>query len=60
MSTFKNVFIAGGYTVANFAFVLARLLSVTITVLTFWYGLALSSTSTIDFESGNFNTEIVR
>ncbi|XP_065333764.1 translocating chain-associated membrane protein 1 [Cloeon dipterum] len=50
----------GGYTIANIAFVVSRLLTVTITVLTFWYGLALSSVAAIDFEAGNFNTDIIR
>ncbi|XP_059484465.1 translocating chain-associated membrane protein 1 [Neocloeon triangulifer] len=50
----------GGYTLANIAFVVARLLTVTITVLTFWYGLALSTATALDFETGNFNTEVIR
>jgi len=41
-------------------FVLVRLGTITLAVLTFWYGLAQSSVSSIDFAVGNFNTPIIR
>lgn len=45
----------------NFLFVLVRLGSITLSVLTFWYGLALQpSTNTMDIISGNFNTQLIR
>lgn len=45
----------------NFLFVFVRLGSITLSVLTFWYGLALQpSTNQIDITSGNFNTQLIR
>lgn len=45
----------------NFLFVLVRLGSITLSVLTFWYGLALQpSTNQIDIATGNFNTQLIR
>lgn len=45
----------------NFLFVFVRLGSITLSVLTFWYGLALQpSTNQIDIASGNFNTQLIR
>lgn len=49
-----------GYVVANAAFVLVRLGSIILSVLTFWYGLSLSDKQGLDIESGNFNTRIIR
>lgn len=49
------------FMVWNFLFVLVRLGSITLSVLTFWYGLALqTSTNTMDIASGNFNTQLIR
>lgn len=49
------------FMVWNFLFVLVRLGSITLSVLTFWYGLALqSSTNQIDIAIGNFNTQLIR
>ena len=43
-------------------FVLGRLASIALSVLTFWYGLALApqEKQVVDFASGNFNTALVR
>lgn len=62
IATFNNgsCFVVGGYVVANAVFVLVRLTSVILSVLTFWYGLALNDSPTIDVAGGNFNTQIVR
>ncbi|XP_042910104.1 translocating chain-associated membrane protein 1 isoform X1 [Parasteatoda tepidariorum] len=50
-----------GFTIWNALFVLVRLGSITLSVLTFWYGLAQQgSTSIIDPASGNFNTQVIR
>lgn len=49
------------FMVWNFLFVLIRLGSITLSVLTFWYGLALQpSTNQIDVATGNFNTQLIR
>lgn len=45
----------------NILFVLIRLGSITLSVLTFWYGLALQpSTNMMDIITGNFNTKLIR
>ena len=45
----------------NALFVVARLLSITLGILTFWYGLPLAaSAGTLDAAEGNFNVQIVR
>ncbi|GIY11857.1 translocating chain-associated membrane protein 1 [Caerostris darwini] len=50
-----------GFTVWNVLFVLVRLGSITLSVLTFWYGLALQQAlEAMDIVSGNFNTQLVR
>jgi len=49
-----------GYLVANAVFVLVRLGSIILSVLTFWYGLSLSDNQGLDIERGNFNTQIIR
>ncbi|GFR31898.1 translocating chain-associated membrane protein 1-like 1 [Trichonephila clavata] len=50
-----------GFTVWNSLFVFARLGSITLSVLTFWYGLALQQTASVmDIASGNFNTQLIR
>ncbi|KAG1666743.1 Translocating chain-associated membrane protein 1-like 1 [Nymphon striatum] len=48
------------FMVWNVLFVLIRLCSITLTVLTFWYGLALSETGSYNFAEGNFNTQFIR
>lgn len=49
-----------GFTVWNGLFVFARLFSITLSVLTFWYGLALSDNQGLDVITGNFNTPTIR
>lgn len=49
-----------GYLVANVAFVLVRLGSIILSVLTFWYGLSLSDNQELDVANGNFNTQYIR
>jgi len=56
-SVSKNLFKLG-----DLLFVLARLGSVIVSVLTFWYGLALApaETQVVDLSTGNFNTGLFR
>ena len=49
-----------GFRVWNVLFVLARLASITISVLTFWFGLALTSVDKPIVSEGNFNTPLIR
>ncbi|RWS04976.1 translocating chain-associated membrane protein 1-like protein [Dinothrombium tinctorium] len=49
-----------GFKLWNILFVLVRLGSITLSVLTFWYGLALHQTAIPSFKDGNFNTNIIR
>jgi len=44
----------------NVLFVLVRLGSITLSVLTFWYGLATHQTTQFNVAEGNFNTQIIR
>lgn len=44
----------------NVLFVLVRLGSITLSVLTFWYGLATSQSTQLDVAIGNFNTQVIR
>ena len=49
------------FCVFNALFVVARLLSITLGILTFWYGLPLAATAgTLDAAVGNFNVQMVR
>lgn len=48
------------FMVFNGLFVIVRLMTITLSVLTFWYGLQQSSQDSIDVATGNFNTYIVR
>ncbi|XP_060573624.1 translocating chain-associated membrane protein 1-like isoform X1 [Ruditapes philippinarum] len=48
------------FMVFNVLFVLVRLGTITLAVLTFWYGLQQSSQDSIDVAAGNFNTRLVR
>ncbi|KAI7691028.1 Translocating chain-associated membrane protein 1-like 1, partial [Sarcoptes scabiei] len=56
----KNKFYNYVFNTWNVVFVLVRLLSISLSVLTFWYGLASSSIPSVDFASGNFNTPLIR
>lgn len=49
-----------GFRVWNVLFVLARLASITLSVLTFWFGLALTSIDAPVLSEGNFNTPLIR
>lgn len=50
-----------GFTLWNVLFVLVRLVSITLSVLTFWYGLAQKEgTVPVGIATGNFNTQVVR
>ncbi|KAH7968203.1 hypothetical protein HPB52_006880 [Rhipicephalus sanguineus] len=51
-----------GYAVWNVLFVLVRLASITLSVLTFWYGLAQQENAAlpIGLATGNFNTKLIR
>lgn len=51
-----------GFTVWNVLFVLVRLASITLSVLTFWYGLAQHENAglAVGLATGNFNTKVIR
>uniref|UniRef100_A0A0K8R590 TLC domain-containing protein n=1 Tax=Ixodes ricinus TaxID=34613 RepID=A0A0K8R590_IXORI len=51
-----------GFTVWNVVFVLVRLASIMLSVLTFWYGLAQQENLDLPFgmATGNFNTKVIR
>jgi len=49
-----------GFKFWNVLFVLTRLGCITLSFLTFWYGLRTSETPQVDFNEGNFNTTFVR
>ncbi|XP_064652985.1 translocating chain-associated membrane protein 1-like 1 isoform X2 [Lineus longissimus] len=49
-----------GFMIFNALFVLIRLATITIAILTFWYGLKQSEQAKINFQTGNFNTRVVR
>ncbi|KAI1294141.1 Translocating chain-associated membrane protein 1-like 1 [Halotydeus destructor] len=49
-----------GFRLWNILFVIVRLASITLSVLTFFYGLSLSSSQELNLAEGNFNTQIVR
>ncbi|KAL8623721.1 hypothetical protein ACOMHN_004785 [Nucella lapillus] len=51
---------ANAFMVFNVLFVLVRLGTITLAVLTFWYGLAQISQPSIDPATGNYNTQLVR
>ncbi|CAG5127943.1 unnamed protein product [Candidula unifasciata] len=48
------------FTVFDIFFVVVRLGTITLAVLTFWYGLAQSSQPVIDVVAGNYNTYLIR
>ena len=49
-----------GFKLWNVLFVFVRLASITLSVLTFWYGLAVNQKSTLSLFEGNFNTQLIR
>jgi len=49
-----------GFMAWNVLFVIVRVSCITLSVLTFWYGLARTSAKTMDISEGNFNTQIIR
>jgi len=49
-----------GFMLWNILFVLVRLGTITLAVLTLWYGLSKSNSPSISIAEGNFNTQIVR
>lgn len=49
-----------GFRLWNGLFVLARLTSITLSVLTFWFGLAQTSIESPLISEGNFNTPLIR
>lgn len=49
-----------GYLASNVLFVVARLASIILSVLTFWYGLSLSENQGLSIAEGNFNIPAVR
>jgi len=49
-----------GFMAWNVLFVLVRLGTITLAVLTFWYGLEQTGQPLIDMAAGNFNTQIIR
>ncbi|VDO26008.1 unnamed protein product [Haemonchus placei] len=49
-----------GFTLWNVVFLIVRLASSVLTVMTFWYGLRQSESAYIDVASGNYNTAYVR
>lgn len=49
-----------GYMASNIVFVLTRLGSIILSVLTFWYGLSLSENQGLSLSEGNFNIPAVR
>ena len=49
------------FSLYNALFVVARLLSITLGILTFWYGLPLAaSAGSLDADVGNFNVQMIR
>ncbi|ROT68423.1 Translocating chain-associated membrane protein 1-like 1 [Penaeus vannamei] len=49
-----------GFRVWNVLFVVCRLASIIVAILTFHYGLAINEDQTLDISSGNFNTPPIR
>ncbi|VDK52276.1 unnamed protein product [Cylicostephanus goldi] len=56
----KKEIAKNGFTLWNIVFLVVRLASSVLTVMTFWYGLRQSETAYIDIASGNYNTTYVR
>lgn len=44
----------------NIAFVIGRLLTVSLSILVFWFGLSTNSVDRNNMEEGNFNTSLTR
>lgn len=49
-----------GFKLWNVLFVVCRLASIIVTILTFYYGLATNEDQTLNLETGNFNTPVIR
>jgi len=49
-----------GFKAWNILFVVCRLASIIVTILTFYYGLATNEDQTLNLETGNFNTPVIR
>ncbi|ESO04583.1 hypothetical protein HELRODRAFT_78636 [Helobdella robusta] len=49
-----------GFKVWNVAFVVTRLATITLSILTLWYGLSKTSVHVVDWSTGNFNTFFIR
>ncbi|XP_043197025.1 translocating chain-associated membrane protein 1-like isoform X2 [Amphibalanus amphitrite] len=56
----KTEMAAKGFLLFNVLFTLARLSTIVLSVLTFWFGLARSENPGLDLATGNFNTYLVR
>ncbi|VDP00555.1 unnamed protein product [Soboliphyme baturini] len=56
----KHHFAVAGFKIWNIYFVLVRLGSATLAMLTFWYGMKSSETPIVDLHAGNFNTAFIR
>ena len=58
----KSNICGAGFQLWNILFVLVRLVSITLSVLTFWFGLSLSpsSSANVSLSEGNYNTPLIR
>ncbi|KAJ1349014.1 hypothetical protein KIN20_004447 [Parelaphostrongylus tenuis] len=56
----KKEIARNGFNVWNLIFLIVRLASSVLTVMTFWYGLRQSESAYIDVATGNYNTTYVR
>lgn len=56
----KTEFAKPGFLAWNILFVPVRLFTITLSVLTLWYGLPKTNSPSINFAEGNFNTQVVR
>ncbi|XP_035660121.1 translocating chain-associated membrane protein 1-like isoform X1 [Branchiostoma floridae] len=56
----KMDFAKTGFSIWAVLFVIARFLTVTLAVLTFWFGLGRAENQTFDLATGNFNTFLIR
>lgn len=56
----KNAAANSGFRMWNVVFVVSRLASIIVAILTFHYGLATNEDQTLDTVTGNFNTPLIR
>ncbi|KAK7086723.1 Translocating chain-associated membrane protein [Halocaridina rubra] len=56
----RNAAASTGFRVWNVVFVVSRLASIIVAILTFHYGLATNEDQTLDVATGNFNTPLIR